>query len=192
MRPLPFATPKPKWLAVAAVLAAGLIWLFWQESRRVLATPFTAWEKDAAADCAVVLTGGPNRVREGLDLLAQKQIKKLILSGVNPRSSLREIFPQLPYYGSISEDDVVLEKRSLTTYGNVQQTLALVEALKCRDLVVVTSRLHMYRAMQTFRGAFPTGFPLNEHSVFSGALEPEWDELATETLKSVFYSLWAY
>jgi uncharacterized SAM-binding protein YcdF (DUF218 family) len=180
---LPLVTPKLKWALVFSALGIGLIWLFWHESGRVRSMTFTGWDRDIQADCAVVLTGGPNRVREGLDLLAQGQIKKLILAGVNPRSSLREIFPQLPFYGSIHEDDVVLEKRSLTTYGNVQQTLALVEALKCRDLAVVTSRTHMYRAMRTFRAAFPHDYPFVEHAVLSGSLDVDWDEVALEPLK---------
>lgn len=147
---------------------------------------------DSQGDCAVVLTGGPNRVRKGFDLLAQGQVKKLIVSGVNPRSSMREIFPQLPFYGTINENDVVLEKRSGTTYGNVQQTLALAEALKCRDLVVVTSRIHMYRALRTFKAIFPPNFPFVEYAVVGSTNDMDWDEVGLEIIKSVFYSLWAY
>jgi uncharacterized SAM-binding protein YcdF (DUF218 family) len=130
-------------------------------------------------------------VKEGLALLSQGQVRKLIISGVHPRVGLKEIFPQLPYYSNINENNVLLEKRSTTTYGNVQQTLVLVEALRCRDLVLITSRLHMYRAARTFRASFPLHFPILEHAV-AGPRNPEFDELALETLKSLFYSLWAY
>ncbi|MEQ1878820.1 MAG: YdcF family protein [Bdellovibrionia bacterium] len=192
MRPSPFVTTKVKWAVVAALLLTGLVWLFVHESRRVLSSKFTSWDIDPRGDCAVVLTGGPNRVRKGFDLLSQGQVKKLILSGVNPRSSLREIFPQMPFYGALSENEVILEKRSATTYGNAQQTLALIEALHCRDLVVVTSRVHMYRAIRTFKAIFPPNYPLIEYAVIGPGNEADWDEIAMEVTKSVFYSLWTY
>jgi uncharacterized SAM-binding protein YcdF (DUF218 family) len=169
-----------------------LLWLYVRESQLVLSTPFKSWDIDHSADCAVVLTGGPNRVREGFDLLAQGQVRKLIISGVNPRSGLRDIFPQIPFYGTINENNVILEKRSLTTYGNVQQTLALVEALRCRDLIVVTSKVHMYRATRTFSAAFPPNYPIIQHAVLTGSIQPDWDETLLEAAKSLFYSIWAY
>lgn len=153
----------------------------------------TAWEQDHMADCGVVLTGGPARVREGFDLLAQKQIRKLIISGVHPAVELRQIFPEYPFYSAnISESDVILEKRSGTTYGNAQQSLVLVEALRCRDLVLVTSYLHMYRAYRTFQGVFPDRIPLHTRSIVAGNREPGSWELFIESLKSLFYSIWAY
>src|ERR1043165_80438 len=102
-------------LIVAIFTLLLVVWLYIRESQFVLSTVFKSWDEDHSADCAVVLTGGPNRVREGFDLLAQGQVRKLIISGVNPRSGLRDIFPQMPFYGTINENNVILEKRSLTT-----------------------------------------------------------------------------
>ena len=158
----------------------------------ILAQPVTAWTVDDAADCGVVLTGGPNRIREGIDLLARKSIQKLIISGVNPQANLHEFFPQLPYYGDLKEQDVILERRSETTYGNAQQSLPLVEALHCRDLVLITSRAHMRRALLTFQAEFPRGFPISPRAVAGANEPPTWDEVAFEALKSLFYSVWAY
>lgn len=154
--------------------------------------PISAWTEDHKADCAVVLTGGPGRVREGFDLLAQGQVHKLIISGVHPRSTLRDIFPQWPYYGGLRVEDVVLERRSNTTYGNAQQTLPLVEALRCRSLVLITSHLHMRRAYKTFRRIIPGETMIMTRAVSSGAVPPRFSDLSFETLKSLFYSLWAY
>ena len=162
------------------------------EGQAILAQPVTSWTEDVTADCAVVLTGGPSRIREGIDLLARRNVKKLIISGVNPQARLREIFSLWPYYGNLSEEDVILERRSRTTYGNAQQTLPLVEALRCRDLVLITSRSHMRRAVLTFRAEFPQDFPIVPHAVVAGSITPGWLELGSETLKSLFYALWAY
>src|SRR5580692_7608735 len=123
-----------RWIYFSISLAAVLIfgWLYYREWSTIAKEPITAWTEDHKADCAVVLTGGPGRVREGFDLLAQGQVRKLIISGVHPKATLREIFPQWPFYGNLREEDVVLERRSATTYGNAQQSLPLVEALHCR------------------------------------------------------------
>ena len=141
---------------------------------------------------AVVLTGSPGRVREGFDLIAQGRVRKLIISGVYPQAELLDIFPQLPYYGPINEGDVVLEKRSLTTYGNAQQTQPLVEALQCKDIILVTSRLHMYRSLKIFHSVFPADFEIKPRAVIASQVDPDFFELALEVTKSLFYRLWAY
>lgn len=176
-------------------ISVGLVvvfFLFLIESVQVRGTDVQSWKQDQTGDCAVVLTGGPGRVRGGLDLLAQGAVKKLIISGVHPQVRLREIFPVWPYYGDLREEDVILERRSRTTYGNAQQTLPLVEAFGCHDVVLVTSRIHMRRAYKTFRALFPADIRLIPRATLSGSYEPPLPELALETLKSLFYMLWAY
>ncbi len=169
-----------------------LTWAFMREVRLVRAQTPNSWTEDVSADCAVVLTGGTNRIREGIDLLSRRAVQKLIISGVNPQADFKSIFPIWVYYGNIPEQDVILERRSLTTYGNAQQTLPLVEALRCRDVVLITSRTHMRRAMGTFMAEFPDGFPLIPRAVSSGAIDQSRLELGIEAAKSLFYSLWAY
>ncbi|MBC7465181.1 MAG: YdcF family protein [Bdellovibrio sp.] len=117
------------------------------------------------ADCGVVLTGSPGRVREAFEILAQKKIKKLIVSGVFKEALMNEIFPHLSFYPEISDQDIYLEKKSATTYGNAIQSLALVEALKCRDIVLITSQIHMYRANRIFNHIFPTTIKITKLAV---------------------------
>lgn len=177
-------------LAFMGLLA--LAYLFYRETKHVLSIPITAWQEDHVADCAIVLTGGHGRVRESFDLLSRQSIRKLIIAGVHPQATLREIFPRWPYYENINEKDVILEKRSGTTYGNALQTLSLVEALHCRDLILITSNLHMYRARRTFQSIFPPDFPMYYHSILADSYKPSWLNVMAETLKSAFYSLWVY
>ena len=177
--------------SILLVLAAGGM-IFWQETQKVMSTEPNAWFENHKADCAVVLTGGPSRVREGFDLLSQGRIRKLIISGVFPGAELREIFPEWPFYGPISEEDVVLEKRSGTTFGNARQSLPLVEALKCRDVILVTSHLHMYRSERIFKSVFPPEIQIKPRAIVAGALRPDWIDLGLETIKSLFYRIWAY
>lgn len=179
-------------------LSVGLLFLLlglWRvslEVKRVQGSDITAWTQSHSADCAVVLTGGRGRVSEGFDLLSQGRVKKLIISGVYPKASLREIFPQWLFYGNLSEKDVILEKISRTTYGNAKQSFAIVTVLDCRDIVLITSRLHMYRALSIFQSLFPDDFPIYERSILAGRRRPSLMDLSVEVMKSLFYSLWAY
>lgn len=174
------------------LLGAVLGFAFEREMRFIRTQSVSSWNEDVQADCAVVLTGGLNRVREGIDLLSRHSVQKLIISGVNPAADFKQIFPLWPYYGVLRDEDVILERRSLTTFGNALQTLPLVEALRCRDIVLITGRAHMRRALKTFRAEFPPGFSILPRAVSSGSLEQSRGEVAIEAAKSLFYSTWAY
>ncbi len=178
------------WLLV--VIGLIVLYRFINEYQRVQNEPMISWTKSQTADCAVVLTGGAGRVREGFDLLVNQNVKKLVISGVYANARLREIMPPWPYYGNLNENDVVLDRRSETTYGNAQQSLPIVEALKCRDILLVTSRIHMYRSYKTFRASFPENIYIQKHPVVGMRYEPSVLETSFEALKSLFYSLWAY
>lgn len=182
-----------KWTFAAlglAIVVFGARWI--HEARRLRAEPVTEWTESVTADCGLVLTGGPGRIRAGMALLSDGKIKKLIVSGVHPDSQLREIFPNWLFYTGLREDDVILEKRSETTWGNAQQSLPIVEALHCRDLVIVTSQIHMPRAFRTFRSVFPPNIQIRTQAVVGTRFVPSVWELSVEALKSIFYSVWAY
>lgn len=183
-----------KRLAFAAV-GIGLIFFLVRGAqlyKEIANSPPTSWTDDHRGDCAVVLTGAIGRVREGFDLLVQNRIQKLVISGVFEKSTLTEIFPELPYYGIADSNSIVLEKRSTTTYGNAIQSLALVEAMKCHSVVIITSTIHRYRVQKIFEEVFPDDIALSYRTVVSGHRYPPWTEVSYEVLKSMFYSLWAY
>ncbi len=178
------------WLLVFSVLIG--IYLFFIEYKNIQSETMLSWQQTFNADCGVVLTGGPGRIREGFALLQNHQIKKLIISGVNERSQLKDIYPNWFAKEGWNENDVILEKKSGTTFGNAQQSLALVEALRCRDIILITSRVHMYRAYKTFRVSYPKEIEIYKQSVQQGGSDSNWAELLSEILKILFYSLWAY
>ncbi len=131
-------------------------------------------------------------MREGFALLSQKRVKKLIISGVHPDAQLRELFPSWPISGDLTDEDVILERKSLSTFGNAQQTLPLVEALRCENILLVTSQVHMRRAFRTFVASFPPGFQILKQTIVPGRGEAEIWEIGSEILKTFFYSLWAF
>ncbi len=166
--------------------------LFYRHFNTLRQYPVTAWLEDHTADCGVVLTGGGNRISDAIEQLYLKRIKKLIISGVNPATQLRHIFPQRSFFGDIDLDDIILEKRSLTTYGNAQQTLPLIEALNCKDVVLITSKLHMYRAFATFKSHFPKEIPIYRRSTVGKRYDAHWTRVGVETFKTVFYDIWFF
>ncbi len=171
--------------AVSGILTVGF---YLKELKNVRTEKVTAWTEDSVADCAVVLTGSRGRVKDGLALLSRGSIRKLVISGVYEKANLRDIYPEWPYYGDLNPDDVILEKYSKTTFGNALQTYTLVDAFKCKDMILITSQTHMYRAYKTFKANFPDGFNIIKRSVLGGDTFEEYEE----AIKSLFYSVWTY
>ena len=149
--------------ALMVTIGVNLV-LFYQHFKIIKAYPVTSWTQDHRADCAVLLTGGANRIDDGIEQLYLKRVSKLIIAGVNPKSQLRDFFPQEAFFGSLDPGDIIIEKQSQTTYGNAVQTLPLVQALNCKDVVLITSKLHMFRAYNVFRTYFPEDIPIYQRS----------------------------
>ena len=57
------------------IISASIVHL-----RRIFNEPVSAWHSDPKADCAVVLTGGAGRVREGFSLLGRQLVRRLVVS----------------------------------------------------------------------------------------------------------------
>lgn len=168
-------------------MIAGLA-VTYQLYQGIKSEPMTLWSGPLPeADCGVVLTGAAGRVREGFEYLARKKIKKLIVSGVYSEAKLNEVFPYLPFYPEVDPNNIILEKRSETTYGNAQQSIALVEALHCRDIVLMTSQIHMSRAYRIFSAVYPDFIEIKKLSLPNARSERGWWGLFVELVKSYLY-----
>lgn len=172
---------------------AGLLFLFYSEQKLVLNyAPVEPIDTLTPSDCGVVLTGASGRIREAFEILNQKKINKLIISGVYKNTKLSEIFALLPYYPDINADDIVLEKISGSTFENSIQSLGVVETLKCKNIILITSQLHMYRAYKMFKANFPKDYEIKKYPVVNPNKEALiWDEFL-ECFKSLFYSLTSF
>lgn len=169
-----------------------LVFLCISEYKKIYSEDINSWSVDAQADCGVVLTGGAGRIREGYALLARKQIKKLVISGAHPDVDTKDVMPYFTLLGDVDVKDVIFESYSATTYGNAKQALPIVTALNCKDVLLVTSSSHMYRAYKTFVGSFPNRIPILKHAIVPSRAEVAWYEKMIEVAKSLFYSIWAY
>ena len=140
-------------------------------------------------DCGVVLTGSAGRIRETFEILNLGKINKLVISGVYKGTQLHEIFPQLPFYPEVKPENIVLEKISGSTYQNAVQSLQVIQILKCKNILLITSQLHMHRALKIFKVVFPDDIELRTFSTVNPVKEDTELTVLFETTKSLFYSL---
>lgn len=181
-----------RYIGVGFILLGLFLLLLVETHRRLQDEGMASWDTDTDADCALVLTGGPHRVREGFAMLARKQVRHLVIAGVHPTTELTDLVTPWDLVWGPDLDKIVLEKRSTTTYGNAQQSLPIVEGLGCRKLELITSQLHMYRASKTLRGAFPESITITKHPVPPLVRNTNVGEYWTEVMKTMFYSVWAF
>ena len=131
----------------ALLLAAGFGWFLWS-----LPDDEIVLQRDA--DGIVVLTGGPSRIADAIELLAAGRGKRLLISGANRATTSGEISRLNPEYGRIVSCCVDFD-RSLNTLGNAIETKRWAESRGFRSLIVVTSNYHMPRAIAEIAHQLP-------------------------------------
>ena len=170
-----------------------------------LATPPEPFDR---ADAIVTLAGGPVRLERGLDLLAAGKADVLLLSGVGPTVSLKQIFPERDLSALRPGQVILLESRSTSTYENAIEAWAVLSARTwkgsgesdsrpLREVVLLTANYHMLRARYVFRRVFPPEVTLRLYPVQVENVEPGlwWRDsharrvVLTEYLKYVWYRM---
>ena len=134
-------------IVLAAAWGLGLAWFVAQAGRGGEVDP-------DHTDAIVVLTGGSERLRAGLDLLARGTAERLLVSGVHRDVRLEELFALSPTDDSL-RCCVDLGYAASDTIGNAQEAAAWMRAHGFRSLRLVTSNYHMPRSMLEFRAAMP-------------------------------------
>lgn len=185
-------TKLNRFVGIVFVLVGLFILLLVETHHRLQEEGMASWQQELDADCALVLTGGPQRVREGFAVLARQQVRHLIISGVHPTTELADLTTPWDLIWGPDLNQIILEKRSTTTYGNAKQTLPLVEGLGCHKVELITSQLHMYRAFKTFTGTYPDNVQISKHPVPPLIATATRLEYWTEVAKILFYSIWAF
>jgi len=165
-------------LAGAAFLAwlLGLAWF----ASRVPRVPSLDGE---ITDAIVVLTGGSNRLEEGLALLSKGRSKKLFVSGVHRGVMIDELLRRAGFSPDQAPCCIVLGYRAGHTEGNAVETAAWMAAEKYGSLRLVTSNYHMPRSLLEFSSAMP-GIRIVSHPVFpeSVKIRDWWRWPGTATL----------
>jgi uncharacterized SAM-binding protein YcdF (DUF218 family) len=111
---------------------------------------------DPHADAIVVLTGGSARIDGALQLLAEGRASRLLISGVDPKVSPRDLANTVDSNLRENLDCCVdLGHDAVDTIGNAAETRRWAEERNFTSLIVVTSDYHMPRSMTELSGAMP-------------------------------------
>ncbi|MCG6858963.1 MAG: YdcF family protein [Salaquimonas sp.] len=103
------------------------------------------------ADGIVVLTGGRARIATALGLLAQGKGKRLLISGVHPRSTPAAIRAAVGGRAELFECCVDIDHAALDTTGNAEEAGKWAHRNGFTSLIVVTSDYHMPRSLMEMR-----------------------------------------
>jgi uncharacterized SAM-binding protein YcdF (DUF218 family) len=182
----------PIWLkrSLAAVAIVGIL-IFWAGfSLFIWRVPKAEVTLGRNADGIVVVTGGALRIADAVELLAAGRGKRLLISGVHPTTTIREIARLMPEYEPLIFCCVDLDHSAVNTVGNAVETQHWVKALGFRSLIVVTSNYHMPRTMAELAWHLPD-VELIPFPVVTMHAGPVWTMasarlLFSEYLKSIF------
>jgi len=138
-------------LAVLLIVwLAGLVWF----AHRI-PSPDSTVVPPEPTDAVVVLTGGPLRLKAGLELLEAGKAKKLFVSGVSRQVDLSELLRTAQTTRSAVACCVALGYEATDTAGNAAETRLWMEHEGFHSLRLVTASYHMQRSLLEFRRAMP-------------------------------------
>lgn len=154
--------------AMGLLLGAGTVVALWLGGFVWFATqlPTAVDDPEARTDAIVVLTGGSERLAEGLDLLARRRARMLFVSGVDRDVEVAELMRVSRGSPADFECCVVLGYAADDTRGNADETAAWVQKQGIHSLRLVTSAYHMPRSLLEFRRALPDS-EVVPHPVFT-------------------------
>lgn len=126
------------------------------------------------SDGIVALTGGAQRIGDAIDLLAAGHGRRLLISGVNERTSREEIARLNPNQRHWIECCVDLDYRARNTIGNAIETRRWMRRHGFETVAVVTSNYHMPRTLIEIEHALTAqAGPLSDIRVTAHPVVPE-------------------
>lgn len=112
--------------------------------------PLTSPSLITPTEGIVVFTGGEGRLTTALSLFQEGKGKYLLISGVNPRSTLPDTIAHIPH-----RDRITLGYEALDTPGNADETAVWVRTHHIKTLRLITSSYHMLRSLFELRRLLP-------------------------------------
>lgn len=117
-------------------------------------------------EAIIVLTGGENRVKTGLDLLEAGESDKLFISGVNPKTNTQDILKMWNHERHEAPCCITLGYKAQNTEENARETKNWIEKNSIQSIRLVTSDYHMSRSLLEFKKGQP-GLTILPHPVRS-------------------------
>jgi uncharacterized SAM-binding protein YcdF (DUF218 family) len=184
-----------RWIGFLTIIAAvaGVVVLAFGFFLFVSQVPDEEVNLTRNADGIVVLTGAATRIPDAIELLNAKHGKRLLITGVHPTTSAKEISRLMPLNQKVFDCCVDLDRSALNTLGNALETRRWARERGFNSLIVVTSNWHMPRAMVELSHQLPDvtliPYPVLSDKIKSSAwlTDPQIMRLlASEYLKYLF------
>ena len=143
----------------------------------------------ARTDAIVALTGGAQRIGDAIDLLERGYGNRLLITGVNERTSREEIIARLnPGQRRLFDCCVDLDYRARNTIGNAIETRRWMQGNGFRSLIVVTSNYHMPRTLTELDHVLPSARKV-PYAVVTGSIDLDgwWHNPSTARLLAYEY-----
>ncbi len=112
-------------------------------------------EHPAPAQGIVVLTGGADRLADGLRLQESGRGQRLLLSGVNRGTTLAKLKRLLPAHAETLSCCTDLGYLADNTRGNAAESAAWAKSHDFTHLIIVTASYHLPRARAEFEHRLP-------------------------------------
>ncbi len=131
--------------------------------------PIAANTSEEKTDAIIVLTGGQDRIAEGVKLLNHKFAPKMLISGVAKTTVKEKLMEKqkLPPEEAkkIDLSKIAVGRKAINTVGNARETADWVAANNIKSIRLVTASYHMPRALVEFDKHLP-GVAIIPHPVF--------------------------
>lgn len=112
-------------------------------------------DSGATGDGIVVLTGSAGRIQAGVDLLTSRRGKRMLISGVDRKTSNNALSRENAVDTALLECCIDLDRVAGDTIGNAQETAAWAKHHGFGRLLVVTADFHMPRSIVEMRKTMP-------------------------------------
>lgn len=106
-------------------------------------------------DGIVVFTGGADRVDVGIDILKRGSAKRLLISGVYPGTTAKDLAQDTGIDSALFACCIDLGYDALDTVGNAQETADWVQARAYTSVRIVTTAYHLPRSLVEMRRRTP-------------------------------------
>lgn len=162
--------------------SAGFAWFGFSMPRHV-ADPITR------TDAIVVLTGGSQRLKEGLRLLEAGRARNLFVSGVASGVRLSDLMRVAGRKPGTPRCCITLGHDAGNTRGNAAETAAWARRRGAASLRLVTANYHMRRSLVEFSRAMPE-VRIIPHPVFPRAVNADgwWRSLGALDVVAAEYN----
>lgn len=133
-------------------------------------------------DAVVVVTGGPGRIEHGVEVLARKQARRMLIAGADPSVTKADLIRRLGGRNRLIQCCVDLGSESVDTRSNAEEAQRWLARRGFKSLRLVTNDYHMRRTRFDFDRLLG-----NEYTIVSDSVpgDPSFTRLFVEYSKYV-------